>query len=186
MFVLLGAKAQMQYKTFKLDIGVAAGELTKHHAGFLTPYAELKVNLNNHLSSCGRFEYLYFSQTNQPIINSPGRNANTEYWNDLKSDGSLSSVLFTTDYNFTTNRLRPFVGAGLGLAYANLTEKNVFINSDEKFLALNLMLRTGISIDQIRLGLQYNYVPNDITSMNYLSLTLGFEIGGGKKHFIKP
>ncbi|MFB6318032.1 hypothetical protein [Saccharicrinis sp. FJH54] len=182
--VILPVQAQLIYKPLKLDVGMAFGELTGPHAGFITPYAELKLNLTNRITIGGRYEYVYFSQKDQSIINSP-LNDNL-YWKNIESDGYISSFTGTCDYYFNTHKLRPFAGVGLGLYYASLKEQNVFINNDETLLLPGAMLRIGFSVEHIRFGIEYNLVPNDVTELNYLSFKLGFEIGGGKKVFIKP
>ncbi|MFB6343936.1 hypothetical protein ACE1ET_19600 [Saccharicrinis sp. FJH62] len=182
--VLIPVQAQLIYKPVKLDIGMAFGELTGPHAGFITPYAELKLNMTNRITIGGRYEYVYFSQKDQSIINSA--TANGLYWRNIESDGYISSITGTCDYYFNTHKLRPFAGVGLGLYYASLNEQNVFINNDETLLLPGAMLRMGFSVEHIRFGIEYNLIPNDVTKLNYLSFKLGFEIGGGKKVFIKP
>lgn len=184
LIILIPVQAQLIYKPVKLDIGMAFGELTGPHAGFITPYAELKLNMTNRITIGGRYEYVYFSQKDQAIINAPS--ANDLYWKNIESDGYISSFTGTFDYYFNTHKLRPSTGFGLGLYYASLNEQNVFINTDEKLLLPGAMLRIGFSVEHVRFGIEYNLIPNDVTELNYLSFKLGFEIGGGKKVFIKP
>lgn len=186
LFFLSGSllPAQTVFNPVKLDVGLAVGELTKHHAGFATPYLELKVNLNNHFTSGARIEYVYFSQRDQSLLLNPANNAS--YWNGLESDGSLSSLLFTTDYTFTTRKTRPFVGGGAGLYFASLSEQNVFINTDENLTIFGAMARIGFNIEHFRFAMEYNFLPNSVINLNYISVKVGFEIGGGRKLFVKP
>jgi hypothetical protein len=174
---------QLIYKQIKLDVGLAFGEITHPHAGFITPYAELKFNVTNNISLGGRAEYVYFSKNDAPISSGVVYN---DYWNNIESDGYIASALFTGDYYFTTLKLRPFAGAGAGFYLIDVSEKNIFIDNADKYLSPGVMLRAGVVIDHIRVGLEYNIISDNRNNLNYIALKMGLELGGGKKLFIKP
>lgn len=181
--VLIPAKSQLMYRPVKLDIGVSFGELTKHHAGFVSGYVEPKLNLSNHFTIGSRFDYVYFSQQDNPLTTSP-ESYNNLYWKNIESDGYIASWLATGEYYFSTHRLRPFIGGGAGFYYASLSEQNVYIDEDENLFVGGAMLRAGVNVDHIRFVIEYNLIPNDLVDLNYISIKLGFEIGGGKRYLL--
>lgn len=185
LFVMLSplAMTQLLYKPFKVDIGMAMGELIHPHAGFITPYAEMKFNITNHISLGGRAEYVYFSKNDAPISSGV---SNNDYWNNIKSDGYIASTLFTGDYYFSTTKLRPFAGAGAGFYLVDVSEKNIFIDNADKYISPGIMLRAGLTVDHLRVGFEYNLITDKRNQLDYVALKIGFELGGGKKLFIKP
>jgi outer membrane protein X len=110
---------------------------------------------------------------------------------DVKAAGSY---LLTGDYYFTSNTVRPFAGAGVGLfslaaASANETDGSIAA-AKSKFGG---MLRAGVEISHFRIGVEYNLVGNtDLKSVtdnstigtsknSYIGIKIGAVIGGGKK-----
>lgn len=172
--------AQMLYKAVKLDVGISMGEVSTHHAGFISPYIELKYNIDNHFTLGGRVEYMPFSKTDYSFLNNT---YDLLYATNINSDGYIGSLLITGDYNFTTRNLRPFIGAGVGSYYAYINEKNVFRNDEENIFAPGAMFRGGFSISHFRFAVEYNLLPNNKIDINYISFKFGVELGGGKKLF---
>ena len=99
-------------------------------------------------------------------------------------DLELLSISATYDYYFhyTNTIFSPFVGAGLGYyfcrSHENHTETHFKYNNPTCFV------RTGFEIWKIRTSFAYNLVrkPQKYNDKNidYMSLTIGFYIGGGK------
>lgn len=109
---------------------------------------------------------------------------------DVKAAGSY---LLTGDYYFTSNTVRPFAGAGVGLfslAAASADENTGSVaTAKSKFGG---MLRAGAEISHFRFGIEYNLVGStDLkdennatvgTSKNsYIGIKIGAVIGGGRK-----
>lgn len=170
--------AQNEYRPFKLDVGILLGEVNEYDVGLIAPYLEPKYNVNNHFTLGFRVEYMFYRKNNF-IDYDP----NNPYWSDFDSDGwSFSSVL-TGDYYFNDHYIRPFVGIGAGVFYSYVTKENSFFDQQENSLAFGYVPRVGINVGQFRVALEYNFILSESVDLNYLSLKLGYEIGGGKKWF---
>ena len=93
-----------------------------------------------------------------------------------------SSYLATADYFFSTNRFRPFAGAGAGIfsnASANLdaqTSKDV-----QKGSRFGFAPRAGFEIGHFRTAVEYNVAGKTGTANhNYIGIKIGFFLGGGR------
>lgn len=186
LFMAVPLEAQLIYHPVKVDVGVIFGELTSQHAGFISGYVEPKINISNHFAAGTRFDYIYFSQKDNPLTYSESFTNNSLYWKNIESDGYIASLLLTGDYYLNMRKIKPFVGAGAGFYKASLSDKNVYIDEDKELFIPGAMVRCGFNIDHIRFGVEYNFLPNDVTELNYISIKLGIEIGGGEKKFLKP
>ncbi|MDP4286044.1 MAG: hypothetical protein Q8891_16645 [Bacteroidota bacterium] len=92
-----------------------------------------------------------------------------------------ASYLATGDYYFTNTRLRPFLGAGLGMyTYANVNSNSNISSVNDIPLTSNFgfMARGGFEFGHLRVGVEYNFVQD---KSGYLGLKLGVLIGGGRK-----
>lgn len=113
--------------------------------------------------------------------------------NDVSGDAS-SNVSYTLNgqYYFSNEKVRPFVGAGVGLFSlaavefntANSTEPDANeIGAETRF---GFYPRIGVDAGHFNLTLDYNIVPStDVPGggevrNNYLGIRLGFSLGGGK------
>lgn len=81
------------------------------------------------------------------------------------------SYLATGDYYFSNNKLRPFAGLGAGVYEYSDVSSDV----SSKF---GFMTRAGIEYGHLRLGVEYNFVPD---KAGYLSFKLGVCFGGGRR-----
>jgi hypothetical protein len=106
---------------------------------------------------------------------------------------AAASYVLTGDYYFSSNTVRPFAGAGVGLfslaaASANQNTGGVAA-AKSKFGG---MLRAGAEISHFRFGLEYNLVGStDLKDANnatigksknsYIGIKIGAVIGGGRK-----
>lgn len=171
--------AQNEYRPFKMDVGFLLGEINTHNVGLIAPYIEPKYNINNHFTVGMRLEYVFYSKENF-IDYDP----NNPYRTDLDADGWTFSSVLTGDYYFNDHFLRPFVGFGGGLYYMYIDKENTYINSfEERILSFGFSPRVGLNIGQFRFACEYNFIMNETVDLNYVSLKLGYEIGGGKKWF---
>ncbi|MCU0320760.1 MAG: hypothetical protein MUE72_00005, partial [Chitinophagaceae bacterium] len=123
-------------------------------------------------------------------IESSNNSANSNA--EVKASGSY---LATGDYYFTSNRsFRPFVGTGLGMfRLAAATVANTSADVTGLKVKFGGMLRTGFEAKWLRVGLEYNLIPDtklttqtsmptEITFKNsYVGIKLGVCFGGKKK-----
>ncbi len=119
---------------------------------------------------------------------------------DDESENGTLSFIPTFDYYFNKVNYRSYLGLGLGIHFLpNPIEvfPVVIANPSENILEgsvnkrVGLLLRGGFELDNLRFGLEYNFVPKtDIEIPNgqiigtvdtsYLGLSVGFIIGGGQ------
>jgi len=92
-----------------------------------------------------------------------------------------ASYLATGDYYFSNTKLRPFLGAGLGVfTYANVNSNDNISSTNDIPTTSNFgfMARGGIEYGHLCVGVEYNFVQD---KSGYLGLKLGVLIGGGRK-----
>lgn len=182
------AKAQSPFKPFKVDVStgyaIPGGEGAKGGVLFVV---EPKYEVIPNLSVGLRWEIAVMARGTADQTSS---NAKV----DVKAAGSY---LLTGDYYFTTTKVRPFAGAGLGiysLAAASADNNSASAGASSKF---GEMVRVGAELSHFRIGLEYNIVPatkletvngggsgtvSTIKTKNsYMGIKLGFVIGGGRK-----
>ena len=97
---------------------------------------------------------------------------------DLSISG-LSSYLVTGEYNFTTNKVRPFGGLGLGLYSGESVSLGTSGLGTTKSSGLGVMPRAGVNLGHFRMILAYN-MPLKKELPKYFLFTIGFEFGGGE------
>jgi hypothetical protein len=123
---------------------------------------ELKYNLQNNMNIGLRVESLYFQ-------------------NNISDDGRLLSFCMTYDYYFfTRSQYSPFIGAGLGYYFCNAQ----YFTNDVRYNNPTCLFRTGFEFRNFRTSLAYNIVRTNETIFyvkknDYISLTIGFFLGGG-------
>jgi hypothetical protein len=179
------ANAQYEFKPFKVDVSlgyaIPGGEGAKGGVLFVV---EPKYAVIPNLSVGLRMEAAIMARGRADAAGT-----NTEV--DVKAAGSY---LVTGDYYFTSSKVRPFAGAGLGiysLAAASTEDEGASVSSGSKF---GEMIRAGVELSHFRVGLEYNIVPKTTmeyinvngektsTSMKngYVGIKVGFTIGGGR------
>ncbi len=176
-FVGFGVAAQAQstvFKPFKFDIAtgyaVPGGKGSK--AGFIFAL-EPKYAINDNITLGLRMEA---AVTARAYVDQDGSLKSA----DVKASGSY---LATGDYYFSTERFRPFAGAGLGLyrlagAAVDADEEVAEVASTSKF---GFMPRVGFEFGHFRTALEYNFVgKTGIIKNNYFGIKMGFFIGGGR------
>ncbi len=165
-------QAQNMYKPFKVDLGFLVGfpadELFNYGGGI---YIEPKYNVHDNIAVGLRLEAAALATVD--LENAEGEVA------------AVSSYLLTGDYYLGTNTLRPFVGVGGGMysirnasADANTTDFDLSAKNNFGFAP-----RLGLLLGHFRMALAYNVIMDaeeNMPSFNYMSIKVGFEIGGGK------
>lgn len=178
ILLFVGASAQLKYRAFVVDAGLLVGEIMESDAGVAFPYVEPKYNLNNHVSIGLRGEYVLFDK--KGFVDFEKSNP---YWSDLKGQGDISSLSVTADYYFTTHKVRPFVGGGLGMYKISTRQSNLYVKPKENYYSGGSTLRAGVQFNRLRFAGEYNLIPSKNVDVNYFSVKLGFVFGGMKKRF---
>ena len=101
---------------------------------------------------------------------------------DVKQS-SVYAIMFTGDYYFSLEVIRPFIGLEMGvyhkknndvsLSLTNISTGNDAINN------FGIAPRVGINIKHFKLAGIFNFTGKDIT--NYFGIQAGIEFGGGYK-----
>ena len=163
------------FKPFKVDIATGyAVPSGKGSKGGVVFAIEPKYAINDNITLGLRMEA---AVTARGYVSADGQ----EFSGDVKASGSY---LATGDYYFNTNKFRPFAGLGVGifsLASASvdmIDEEEAVVESGSKFGAAP---RVGFEFGHFRTAVEYNLVgKTGKINNNYLSLKLGFFIGGGR------
>ncbi|TLX71160.1 hypothetical protein E9993_21060 [Labilibacter sediminis] len=171
------------YKAFKVDVGglyaIPAGEAAGAGAGF---YLEPKYNVTNNIAVGLKMEWAVMG-------------ASSDF--DNVSISAIGSYQLTGDYYFTENKVRPFAGLGVGIYSLGSVDFDVEVDPFAEDFAVEESFdfgskfgfapRVGLLMGHFRAALEYNVITGvdtgfeDFDNKNYLSIKLGFEIGGGKK-----
>ena len=163
------------FKPFKVDIAtgyaIPGGKGSKGGVVFAV---EPKYAINDNITVGLRIEA---AVTARGYVSDNGE----EFSGDVKASGSY---LATGDYYFNTNKFRPFAGLGVGiyrLAGASVdmaTEEEAVVETGTKFGGAP---RVGFEFGHFRTAVEYNVVgKTGKINNNYLSIKLGFFIGGGR------
>ena len=105
------------------------------------------------------------------------------------NSSELLSFSFTYDYYFhyKNSLFSPFVGAGLGYYFSGGREHGGDMYIYRKNNNPTCFARVGLEIWKIRLAFDYNLIRNSKgkgfnshKNLDYMSVTVGFYIGGGK------
>jgi len=134
--------------------------------GFLGA-TELKYNLRNNMNIGLRAEAAGFQ-------------------NNVSDGGTIFSFSATYDYYFLAGKqFSPFAGAGLGYYFIN----HQYFGKEFKNNNPTCLARIGFEFRRFRTSLTYNFwirswdplYPTFYYDRSYLSLTIGYYIGGGKR-----
>ncbi len=181
------SQSESEYNPIKVDLSLGyalpSGSGAKGGALFVF---EPKYSFLDNVSVGIRVETAVMARG---IESSNGSNSsNTE----IKASGSY---IVTGDYYFTSNRsFRPFVGTGLGMfRLAAATVATAGADVSELKVKFGAMFRTGFEVSWLRVGLEYNMIPDSkFTSQtgtptefayknSYIGMKLGVCLGGKKK-----
>ncbi len=163
------------FKPFKVDLGLSlnlpVNEEASSGGGF---YIEPRYGVDDNFTIGIHMQWDYLS-SNSVTVDNTSINVNSV---------SIQSYQLVSDYYFNIEKVRPFVGVGVGMYRKKVS--GVEINSaiiqvgdiDGTTTAFGVSPRLGINIGHGRIYTSYNITGNEIT--NYFNLTVGFEIGGGR------
>ncbi len=165
------------YKAFKVDVGflyaIPGGDGVKAGAGF---YLEPKYNITNSIALGLKYEIAAMAASDDAGMSA--------------SVSAVNTFQLTGDYYFNENKVRPFAGLGIGMFNLGSVEYDVIdaamgnVPDLELGTKFGFTPRVGLLLGHFRAALEYNVITGleeSIDSKNYLSLKLGFEIGGGRK-----
>ena len=164
------------FKPFKLGIGFGYAVPAGGDRGGIF-YLEPAYRASNAVLIGLRLENAKFSRE----LTGMGSNINS-------SSTSTRSYSLNVQYYFNENRVRPFIGVGLGFfdmaaATYNTGSEVQTVGAESKF---GLYPRVGVDIGHLNLTLDYNIVPSTNVPgggevMNsYLGIRVGLSIGGGE------
>lgn len=164
-----------QYKPFKVDLGLLVAfplndDLKIGGGGYIEP----KYNIDDQFAGGLRIESVIIANNVLAEINGDMIDFNVS---------GITSFLLTGDYYFTTSPIRPFAGLGAGIFICGEVDYvNDVVSSYLLGTRFGIAPRIGVLAGHFRLGLEYNMIPGlpTVHSRDYLSLKIGFEIGGGK------
>lgn len=173
VLLVTSVSAQEEYKAFKVDVGgliaLPAGDALESGAGF---YIEPKYNLTDNIALGFKMEWTMLG--------------GASFSGDKVDVSATGTYQLTGDYYFSENKIRPFVGLGIGVTQLGSYEfsgslADIAADFGSKF---GITPRAGVLLGHLRLAVAYNVitgVDSDLDSRNFWALKLGFEIGGGKK-----
>jgi len=169
LFVLalsLSANSQ-DFKPFRLDAGAGYGiPFPEGLNGGLLFYVEPKYEIAPQISVGIRWEGSLFGGAEEGV-----------------SIKLSAGYMATGDYYFNNESFRPFVGIGAGVFAVggmDIEEEGETIKGEgaTNFAA---MARVGFDYSHFRLTASYNHAFTEGKAFNFIALTVGFYIGGGKR-----
>lgn len=172
-----------EFKPFKVGIGLGYGVpgAGEGAGGGLLAYLEPAYRATDQVLVGLRLEGAFLVRGVQGVRN-----------RDVAGDASsILSYTLNTQYYFSNENVRPFVGAGVGLFTLAATEFNTAANdpnanqvgAETRF---GFYPRVGVDAGHFNLTLDYNFVPSTEipgggeVANNYLGIRLGASIGGGR------
>jgi len=172
-FTVLNVHAQKEFKPFRVDAAISATFAFADTLRGINFYIEPRYEVVPHLSVGFKIETGSFWRDKKKVLD------------DKKN---ITSYHATADYTFYQHGYRPFVGAGLGIYRIKATTaRNLPLNPIAGYGVvksnLGVMLRAGfVYRDRFTAAFEYDFAGNDAlgTSANFLSLRIGFFIGGGQ------
>jgi hypothetical protein len=156
----------LNYNPFKVDVTTGIGA-SRDAIGFGLAF-EPKYNFTNDFSAGLRWEtaqmYSAFN-VSDGITRTSG------------PDGWVNSFVFTGEFYYPwESSFRPFIGGGTGLYLANF---NVAEGKNTS-AKIGFLLRGGFQIGHLRLVAEHNFIPDNISNLNYFNLKIGGTFGGGR------
>ena len=162
------AQSELTFKPFKFDISAGyalpSSGTSGSNGGFLLSL-EPKYALSDFLTLGIKAETAI----------SITRNSMTD--DNVQGSGSY---LATADYYFSTNTIRPFAGAGIGI----YTHASTYVNSIDEVTSKTKFggsPRVGIEVAHFRAAVEYNFAGKvgDFRK-DYIGIKMGVLIGGGR------
>lgn len=155
-----GQGGDRKFKKFKGEVSFGYARFSQD-ADIKNGFAislEPKFQVLDQLAIGGRIESVLLGQNIKNLYSS-----NEDF--KLKA---YQSFIATGEFYFTKEyRLRPFAGAGAGL-YSIIATSTDYYYADEqggdRQFKFGGMLRAGVEIKHLRIGLEYNFIPNTTNS----------------------
>ena len=165
-----------EFKPFKVDLGLSFNTPTDDQAGNgMGGYIEPRYGLDDYITLGLRLEWSALSSGNITI--------NTQ--NVDLSAASVRNTMFVGEYFFNKEKVRPFVGMGIGMYRRqshgiSITAGSVQIGDLNRSVSnFGFAPRVGVNAGHFRLSTIFNFTGNDIS--NYFGINVGIEIGGGRQ-----
>lgn len=119
------------------------------------------------------------------------QNKNSQFIIDRNSDGATVSFVPTFDYYFTKDKVKPYVGLGIGyylISYVAIANPTKEVSEGSVNNQIGRLLRGGFDLGKTRFGVEYNFIPkadieipNDqplgVVKSSYFGLSVGFSFG---------
>lgn len=160
------------FKPFKVDCGLTFGVPLDNNTGSgAGVYIEPRYGVNDHLTIGLRVEGVYLN-AGTVIMNFTSIKVNSTV---------IAPILLTGDYSFSLEKVRPFIGLGLGMykktiRSVELSDEGIYIGP-RTITNFGFAPRIGLNIGHARLAAIYNYTGTGIS--DFLGIQAGFEFGGG-------
>jgi len=177
MLILAGIHLYSQdrvYKPFKVDFGFTGDFPTSSDAGISGGiYIEPRYAVNDKLTIGLRIEGVYLNYGNVTL----------DYTSVKVKTTTISPIILTGDYYFSTEKVRPFVGVGLGMF--KRTSRSVEVSVQQGInigpktqTKFGFAPRIGLNAGHARIAAIYNFTGTDVG--DFLGIQFGFEFGGGR------
>jgi len=119
------------------------------------------------------------------------KNKNSQFIIDRNSDGAVVSFVPTFDHYFTKDKVKPYVGLGIGyylISYVAIANPSNSVSEGSVNNQIGMLVRGGFDLGKTRFGIEYNFIPKaDIQIPNdqpigtakssYFGLSIGFSFG---------
>ena len=162
------------YKPFKVDFGFTSDIPTSNDASIGGGiYIEPRYAVNDRLTIGLRIEGVYLNFGNVTL----------DYTSVNVKTTTISPILLTGDYYFSVEKVRPFIGVGLGMFKRTIHSVEVSvlqgINIGPKTQTrFGFTPRIGLNAGHARIAAIYNLTGTDVG--DFLGIQFGFEFGGGR------
>ncbi|MEM7084843.1 MAG: hypothetical protein AAF489_01595 [Bacteroidota bacterium] len=119
------------------------------------------------------------------------QNKNAQFIIDRNSDGAVVSFVPSYDYYFTKDKVKPYLGLGLGyylISYVAIANPTKEVSEGSVNNQIGMLLRGGFDLGKTRFGIEYNFIPkadieipNDqpigVVKSSYFGLSVGLNFG---------
>lgn len=177
LYVCKAEAQSAQYKPFEVDLGIVIAFPVNNDLKLgIGAYIEPKYNIHDNVALGLKAEFVAIYSKVAAEINGEEIDINVS---------GITSIVATSDYYFTTDVLRPFVGVGAGVyLLGDIKYEDNVLSKEHIGSRFGFMPRVGVVAGHFRLALEYNVIAGltDLNERSYFGLKLGFEIGGGKIH----
>lgn len=165
-----------EFKPFKVDVGIGFNSPLGDRAGNgFGGYIEPRYGINDQITLGLRLGWSALTSGNITV--------STQIVS--VSAATVRNTMFTGEYFFSLEKVRPFAGIGVGMytrqSYGVSVNNNSIQVGDLNGTVRNFGFapRIGLNAGHFRLSTIFNFTGNDIS--NYFGINIGFEFGGGRQ-----